>query len=580
MPYSRRNRVERRIAIGRALLATFFVGVVWLDPVERIHYNLAVYTLFGVYAVYAVALALMLRRTAVYSRRLPAIGQTVDIIVFSAFIYFTNGPTSLFFVFFVFVLIAAALRWQWRGVVVSGLACLGAFLVLEVVSAFAQLYGEFGYGELIIGIVYLGVLGWLLAFLVRHEEKLHTEVGQLAVWSRDTASRASGDAGRSGMLSHAASTMGVPRVVLVWEDDDEPHLHVESWEHGHTTLSSAAPSEYSPLVREDLDGVAFLCSDVLDGSEVVVANGTRHDTPLHGDVPVHSALADRYGMKQVVSAPVHLVDGKGRLFFLDKTEMSSDDLELATIVAAGVRLIVDESRLEARLRAAAAYEERVRLARDLHDGVLQSLTATALQLERARRLYAQGSPAAREVAEAAQQSLARDQRDLRLFVDQLKPLYTTEIVTALDLRARLLQLREKISRQRGLDAEIVFEDLAALTTVSDQLAADAYFIVNEALTNAARHGRARRAWVTVRFKADTLEIEIRDDGSGFPFTGHYDMDSLRTTGMGPVTLMHRAATRGGTLMIDSSSAGSRVEIILPHEIGSETTLEDSRAGVL
>jgi signal transduction histidine kinase len=561
VPYSHRTRTERQIAIGRALLAAFSLAAVWFDPVERIHHATAAYAVMGGYVVYAGATALLVRRAAPHLNRLQIVTHAIDIAVFSGFIFLTDGPTSLFFVFFVFLLITATLRWQWRGALWTGVITLIAFLGLGIASALVQNYPEFELTGLIMGIVYLGVVGWLLAFLGLNEERLRREVGQLALWSQDVTPGEAEGAHLNRMLAHAADTMGVQRVVFAWEDGEEPWLQIALREDGGTTVSKAGPDEFSPLVPTDLTGVVFMCPDARGGPEALTVYGGDHDLRRHKGAPIQQAFADRFQMGAVISAPVTVVDGRARLFFLDKPRMTSDDLTIACVVAAEVGLLVGESRLQARLRESAAYEERVRLARDLHDGVLQSLAGIALQLETARRLLERDVPAAEEVIVSVQRELTAEQRDLRLFVDQLKPRGTLQEAATLDLRARLLELGESISRQWGL--EVVFDDLGTPDIVPDGLAADVYLIVREGLINTGRHAHATWARATVRSKTDSLEIELEDNGTGFSFRGRHDAASLSTLGAGPIALLQRVAARGGTLVVDSGVAGSRIEISLP-----------------
>lgn len=560
--YSHRTRTERQIAIGRALLAVFAFGAVSLDPAERVHFVPALYALIGAYVVYAIVVALLVPRAALYLERLQIVTHAIDIVVFSVFVFFTDGPTSLYFVFFVFVVIMATLRWQWRGVLGTALVTIVAFLGLGIVTAFVR-GGEVEFNEIIIGVVYLGILAWLLTFLGLHEARLRQDVGRLAVWSQDVMLDEMEEAGHGRMLAHASKTMGAPRLVFAREDEEEPWLQIALWEDGHTTHSRAAPDEYSPLVPADLKETTFLCPDARGGHKVFTMYGEGHDLRRGRGTPVHQAFADRFDIGPVISAPVNVAEGRARLFFLDKRHMSADDLMMADVVARGVGLRVEESRLLARLRESAVYEERVRLARDLHDGVLQSLTGNAIQLETARRLLERDVPAAQEVIKSIQGSLAADQRDLRLFVDQLKPRQTIEGAMAPDLHARLLELRESISHQWGLEVDMVFEDLGTPDTATDGLAADVYLLVREGLVNSARHAHATRARAVVRSKTDSLEIEVDDDGTGFPFLGRRDAALLKTLGVGPIALLQRVAARGGTLVVDSSVTGSRVEISLP-----------------
>jgi signal transduction histidine kinase len=562
MPYSQPIRTEQRIAIGRAVLAVFSLAAVWLDPAERAHFGGPFYLLAAAYVVYALVMLLLAPRAARHVVRMQVVSHAIDIAALSAFVYFLDGPTSLFFVFFVFVVVTATLRWQWRGVLLTTLCTAAIFVGLGTASVLTGGENAPEFNEVVIGVVSLGVLAWLLAYLGLHAARLRQDVGRLATWSRDTTSDVTEEARRGRMLAHVANIMDSPRVVFVWEDDEEPLLRVALWD-GSTTLSGAASDEFSPLVRPDLKEAIFRSPDVRAELEVVtVLDGENEPRGLRGAL-VHRAFADRFDMGPVVSAPVNVAGTWGRLFFLDKPNTSSDDLTLASVVAAGVGMMMEESRLQARLRESAAYEERVRLAADLHDGVLQSLTGTALQLETARRLLERDFPAAQELIQSVQQSLATEQRDLRLFVDQLKPRETMERAAAPDLPARLQELSASVSRQWGLEVKIVLDDPSIPGAVTDGLAADVYLIVREGLINSARHAHATRTWATIRSKTETLEVVVEDNGTGFPFRGRHDLASLRAMGTGPVALMQRVAARGGTLVVDSGIAGSRVEIDLP-----------------
>ena len=555
------------------LLAGFALTAVWLDPAERSHYPDSAYVLLAIYVVYALGVVLLESQRRLRLPRLRIATHAIDIAVFAALIYLTEGPTSLFFVLFVFTLITATLRWQWRGAVWTTVVTLFAFSVLGMLSAYVHHDPEFEVAEFVIGIVYLAVVGWLLSYLGLHEARLRNEMDQLAVWSRDARSDLPLTDPRSRMLVHAADAMGAPRVILTWEDRDEPWLNIALGEGRNTTYYRAAPDEFSPLVVSDLEGSAFICRDVRGGSVVVTTYDSDGELRRHRGTPVNQAFADRFKMGPILSAPVRLEESVARLFFLDKPHLTSDDLKLANVIAAGLGLLMVESRLNDQLRESAAFEERASLARDLHDGVLQALTASALQLETARRLLENDVPAARGVIESIQRSLTAEQRDLRLFVDQLKPRHEVPEGDLPDLHTRLLELRESISDRWKLDVQIVFEDVRALPSGSDGLDRDVYFIVREGLVNSARHAHATCARAGVRSAGDRFEIRLEDDGRGFPFRGRHDAASLGSLRAGPVALMQRVEARGGTLVIESSLAGSCIEIVLPRDAGDGTSGE-------
>jgi signal transduction histidine kinase len=536
--YSHRSRGERQIAIGRVLLASFALTAVWLDPAERSQYPDSAYALLAAYVVYALVVVVLEPRLLLRLERLRIVTHAIDIVVFSALIYLTEGPTSLFFVLFVFTLITATLRWQWHGAIWTTVVTLVAFFGLGMLSGYVHHDPEFEVAEFVIGIVYLAVVGWLLSFLGMYEARLRREMDQLAVWDRD-----------------------------------EPWLNIAFGEGSRTTHSRAAPDEFSPLLAPDLEGAAFLCLNARGGPGELTTYSIDRDLRRQRGAPMNQAFADRFEMGSVISAPVGDDENEARIFFLDKPHLTSDDLTLADVIATSVGLLMAESRLKDRLRESAAFEERVSLARDLHDGVLQSLTGTALQLETARRLLESDVPAARGVIETIQRSLTVEQRDLRVFVDQLKPGHEVLEEAAPDLHARLFELRESISDSWNLDVEMAFEDLGALPSGSDGLAQDVYFIVREGLVNSARHARATRARASVRSKSDRFDIQLEDDGHGFPFRGRHDAASLGNLRAGPVALMQRVEARGGTLTIDSSVAGSCIEITLPFDARAAASRE-------
>ncbi len=95
------------------------------------------------------------------------------------------------------------------------------------------------------------------------------------------------------------------------------------------------------------------------------------------------------------------------------------------------------------------------------------------------------------------------------------------------------------------------------------LADDVPHIVQEAVVNAARHGGASEVGVRADLRNGSLCVTVSDNGRGFAFRGHYDHAALAALRRGPVMLKERVNTLGGTLSIDSTAGGARLEIELP-----------------
>jgi signal transduction histidine kinase len=562
-PYSLTSRQERLIGAGRIVLAASSLLAVWLDPSEPAKYAHIAYGLLMAYVVYAVAVALAVARAEAVPPGWRLTTHAVDLVFFSLFIYFTAGPSSPFMAYFVFALVCATLRWRWRGTLWTAVASLVAYLGAGLYFGEVLRDPDFELHRFIIRAVYLAVLAVLLGYLGSHEARVRDEMAALAGWPREAETDA--DSVLGGVLSYAGGIVGVPEVLAVWTEGDEPWLHLASWQDGRLQRSREAPDAYEPLVSEPLADAAFLCSDLGESpSAVLVAAPGKHER-WRGD-PLHPGLARRFPARSVLSAPLRGEGVAGRLFFLGGTRMTSDELVLAEVVAAVVRERLEHLHLAGRLLQAAATEERIRLARDLHDGVLQSMTGVALRLQAARRLLDEEPAAARESLEEIQRLIALEQRDLRFFIQELKPASLQEVAARSgqggELTARLEELAQRIEREWDLRVKLDAGGLAG--PVPERLGKEVYHLVREALVNAARHGEATSVVVRVAGGADAaVAISVTDDGRGFPFHGRYADGALAELNLGPKSLRERVAALRGSLTVESSPAGASVGIVLP-----------------
>jgi signal transduction histidine kinase len=214
---------------------------------------------------------------------------------------------------------------------------------------------------------------------------------------------------------------------------------------------------------------------------------------------------------------------------------------------------------EVSLQAATQGE---RLAQELHDGVLQSMTAAALQLEVAWRLIETNPDAARARLRDVQQTIGQGQRELRAWTEKLQSAVASPTAAAGDLARALAALRQQVERRWGLRVLLTMD---VRDPVSGDLFSGVYWIVQEALTNAGRHARATHARADIKLarRSDRIRIAVADDGCGFPFRGRFDLAQLSARGIGPRSLKERVASLNGDLVLSSELSGSRLEISVP-----------------
>lgn len=197
---------------------------------------------------------------------------------------------------------------------------------------------------------------------------------------------------------------------------------------------------------------------------------------------------------------------------------------------------------------AAREDERKRCARELHDDTLQALAALRVQLAAARR--AESPELLRHALDGAVDELGREIANLRSLITDLRPAALDE----LGLRSALQTLCERTFALHGLKVCSVVQVEPGRLSAEAETAV--YRVVQEALTNVARHAGADLARVSVIERGDQVHVEVRDDGHGFdPAAAH--------PGFGLLGMRERIALAGGRLDLDSSPAGTAIVVTLP-----------------
>lgn len=207
----------------------------------------------------------------------------------------------------------------------------------------------------------------------------------------------------------------------------------------------------------------------------------------------------------------------------------------------------------------AVHEERLRVARDLHDGLLQSFTGVVLQLETVHDMIESKPEGAQKLITNIQGLIMADQRDLRSYVEQLRP--RRRIDVPFEFLSRLAELRSRFETQWGISVTI--EDDSVDPLVAQSLGPETFRLIQEAVTNAAKHGSASKIRVLLTTHDSRIWIEVSDDGHGFPFHGRRTLDQIRESGVGPGMLAERVAALNGDLAVDSSGSGAKVQISIP-----------------
>ena len=205
---------------------------------------------------------------------------------------------------------------------------------------------------------------------------------------------------------------------------------------------------------------------------------------------------------------------------------------------AGIGLELAEHRKDSQRLA--LFEDRDRIARDLHDLVIQRLFATGMSLQGATALI--GDAEATHRVEQAVDALDETIRDIRSAIFSLQSRGQTERP---GVRARILAVAEEMTGPLGFTPGLRMAGPID-TTVPDHIAAQLLAALREALANTAKHAQASRADITVDATSTGLALTVRDNGTGLTGTG-------RRSGL--ANLAERAAELGGTLRTVTAEGG-------------------------
>ncbi len=221
-----------------------------------------------------------------------------------------------------------------------------------------------------------------------------------------------------------------------------------------------------------------------------------------------------------------------------------------------VRLTADLQRSRERL-VSAREEERRRLRRDLHDGLGPQLATLTLNLDAARNLLIKEPETAEALLAGLKGQIQDAISDVRRVVYDLRP-------PALDELGLVPAIHEGAARHAHNGLDVVVEAPEKLPPLPAAVEVAAYRIAGEALTNAARHARARECRVRIISTGDDLVLEIADDGAGLP--------EDRRAGVGIASMRERAAELGGVCEVASiPEGGTRVLARLPLSYSEEKT---------
>ena len=574
------RRTERWLATARVILAVSALVAIQMDPTELGH-SWAAYGLFVFYMANGILILMLLRRRQQSTAAFRLMVHAGDIVWPALISIFSAGPRAPFFLFFVFVLAAAAYRWGlWEtlGTAAAEVTLLWAesFIVLHLTLGgggslpWPGLNGlrvntvDFEPRRLFMLSVYLLVMGLLLGYLAEQQKHLRAEKAVVT----GTLSRIRVEAGLTGTIEQifreAMSMYGASRLLVASQESHSQRVFVGELNRD----SKSAPSEFRWLESASRDAKTYLHD--FPGEVYYAANNGDRWTSLALDhnghpVPVEStALISQLSEVQTFDSLITVAflfgsEWRGRIFLFNPSWRGEKQEELRFLLdlVRQVGPAVYNVYLLHRLRRRAGAAERARFARELHDGAVQSLIAVEMQVDVLRRQADAGKPITAELGRI--QGLLREEvLKLRELMQQMKAIE----VDAQRLLGVLNDTVERFQRETGISARFVTE-LENLD-MPQRVCREILRIVQEGLVNVRKHSGARHVLVRLGSSLKKWNLILEDDGKGFPFAGRYNQDQMDEVRKGPMIILERVGLIAGELTVESNPGqGTRLEVTVP-----------------
>ena len=526
----------RVIALGRLLLAALFLVAMSAATTPPTDFPKAAALLLMSYTVLALWLVAIAWNSWWLDAHLAGPAHAIDIAVFTVVVFLTQGDTSPYFIFCIFVLLSAAIRWGWRATALTAVLLTLLYLLagsLSVASDQAFQVNRFltrtGYLVILsLILIWFGVNQWRAGFRGSGEELL----------SRPSTGSLPLETGLGAAMSGAHAARGA----FVWARRPRSNWTAILSRGGSPTeselkLTDVEPPAPGPFIYHLAKGRAMMRDD----------RGNLRAFDPRDRIRDETAAALR--LDEGLAIPIFSDRGHGQIFLEQIRSLSTDHLELGTEISAAVTSHIQRQALMKVAEENAESRSRLAIARDLHDSVVQFLAGAAFRLEAMKRAQASGRELTPELDELKELML-QEQVELRSFITALRSGSQIELA---ELARDLQALSNRLSRQWNVQCSFSLDEKDIM--VPARLHLDAQQLVREAVANAVRHAGAKNVSIRLAGEEDEVTLDFINDGA--TYTRGPDGDRM------PRSIKERVEAAGGGMEISRGMGVTKISVSLP-----------------
>ena len=523
----------RVIAIGRYMLASLFLLALWFDRSQPGRPSIESWAVLEGYALFALAVLIATWKNWWLDARLAGVVHAIDIAFFTFLAFSTEGYTPPF-ASFMFVLLAASIRWGWRSTALS--AVLLTLLYIAAGMTIAPTAKELH--PFLIRTGHLAILSLVLMWFGINQWRSSVYVRSKDGFGEPSLHKSS----LENCLEAAMQGLSAGRGILVWRDHGKDKI--ETLTLDGTELASAELKADAFTKRFETPFLYNLAKDR------ALTRDQKHDLRRYSARElIRPDAASSLSLREGIAIPVSTAAGDGELFLENVPNLSADHIALGEQAAKDIATYIQRYALIRAVEESAEARSRVALAGDLHDSVVQFLAGAAFRVEALKRDQAMGRNLEADL-EQLKQLMLQEQGELRSFIAALRSGPRIELA---ELAKNLSELAGKLSRQWDVSCKFSAEKSEA--KVPSRLRFDAEQLVREAVANAVRHAGATSITIRLRTQSDDLLLDLINDGARYP-------KSPVSEAM-PKSLSERVRLAGGALELSRGLGLTKISVSLP-----------------
>lgn len=545
---------DRMVCMMRLILALSALLIIYIDPSEPNHNVTLTYCTLVLYSVYSAVLYFLSIR---HGSALPTtITHWIDIGWYLPLVALSSGTNSIFFFFFFFAILVSSFHQGFEtGVLVT---IVSTFLFTLI--GYATTHGHVELNRFLLRPIYLLVLGYMMAYWGGYEIKLKRRLMLLKDVIKLSNPRFGVAHTIGSLMKKLRDFYDADACLLILADMDQAGHHLYRVER--TGIETSVRAEQIPAELAQM-----LLS--LPENAAVVHNGKSPLWSLQssGYIPSRMAnkertagarserlsLAAMFEAESFISVPLgYRGQTMGRLYLTARRGVFDDsDVDFIAQAVEQVMPVLDNIRLLDRLASNAAEQERQRLARDIHDSVIQPYIGLQYRLAAIRNKLATNGGNVKDDIERLFQTTVDEISDLRGFVSGLKDADAQQG----NFLSAVRRFAKQFTENFGIDVKIECHDKI---NIDDRLAAEVIQMVHEGLSNIGKHTEAASSTITLGHNDSTLFLSIENDNGNAP-----EGESAHAP-FTPGSITGRAEALGGHARVERTPEGqTRVKIEIP-----------------